>query len=220
MHQAEFVSAVGIKYDWANIENCCLFHLFYLAFIAFSRQLSNFSLIYYYFRCLSTSQNAHRRTTIQINLCTYWNTAFQSHKNVQKQIWPSFFWFLSSHQYELNHIPIQVSLGKEIFDFNDESKPFMNFCRADIISLTAQMFVPIQKVRFYFVLLSHQNATYMFYLCIKGISAWAGSASEVLHYLFAGFSLPRTTFSTARWQARKRGGNHYFWIWYVIYSLC
>lgn len=25
-HQAEFGSAVGIKYDWANNENPCLFH--------------------------------------------------------------------------------------------------------------------------------------------------------------------------------------------------
>lgn len=47
----------------------------------------------------------------------------------------------------------------------------------------------------------------MFNLCIKCTSAGARSTSEVLHYLLAGFSLPRTTFSTVKWQGKKERGE-------------
>jgi len=113
--------------------------------------------------------------------------------------WPPPFRFLSSYQCELNPVPIRINSGEETsFDFSGENKPFLNFCIADAFFLAVQMFCLSKRPDFSFVLLSDQRGTYMFYLCIKGISAGAGSASEVLHYLFAGFCLPRTTFSTAR----------------------
>lgn len=120
---------------------------------------------------------------------------FQSHENTETKLPPLWTFFLS-HQCELNPIPVQGR--KPSFDFKGKNEPFMNFYRDDAFFHTVKYRCLSKRPRFCFIPLSDWNATHMFYLCVKGISAAAGSACEVSHYLFAGFSLPRTTFSTAR----------------------
>lgn len=123
------------------------------------------------------------------------NTAFQSHQNIETKLSPLWRFFLSQ-DYELNPIPIH---GKKV-PLNSKVKTSHLLISTELTPFSLQ-FKPLclsKRSRFCFIELRDCNATYMFYFCIKGISAAAGSASEVFHYLFAGFSLPRTTFSTAR----------------------